>query len=123
MSGSSMRFGIAAVAVSAMVLVVGRWLASPAGDPGVVPGVILALTTQLFASWMFAEVLLPGQRFLAYGLGMLIRFAVVAATALLVIPQTGIPAAPTLLALVSVFFVLAVLEPVFMPSSKETIAR
>ena len=118
-----MRFGIAAVAVSAMVLVVGRWLASPAGDPGVVAGVILALTSQLFASWMFAEVLLPGQRFLAYGIGMLTRFAVVAATALLVIPQAGLPAMPTLLALVSVFFVLAVLEPVFMPSSKETIAR
>ena len=123
MSGHTARFAIAAVAASAVVLLVGRWLASPAGDSGVAAGVVLAVTTQLFASWIFADMLLPGQRFLAYGLGMLARFAAVAATALLVVPQSGLPAVPTLLALVSVFFVLAVLEPVFMPSSKETIAR
>ena len=123
MSGHTARFAIAAVAASGVVLLVGRWLASPADDPGVAAGVVLAVTTQLFASWMFADVLLPGQRFLAYGLGMLTRFAVVAATALLVVPQSGLPVLPTLLAMVCVFFVLAVLEPVFMPSSKETIAR
>lgn len=123
MSRHTQRYAIAGIAASAVVLLVGLWVAGPMDDTGVTAGVLMACMTQLFATWLLADVLLPRQRFLAYGLGMLTRFGVVAATALLLVPRTGVPAVPTLLTLVSVFFVLAILEPVFLPSSKETIAR
>ena len=102
----------AAGAVSFAVFAVGRILAGPAGSGGVGLGVAIA-AVQVGASWLLAHVLFPRQRFLAYGLGMLLRLGLVAGTALVLVPVSGIAAAPTLFALVSVLCLLAVLEPVF----------
>ena len=112
MTRSAWGFVGAAGAVSLAVLVAGRALAGPGGNQGVGLGVTIA-AVQVGASLLLADVLFPRQRFLAYGLGMLIRLALVAGTALVLVPALGTAAAPTLFALVSMLCLLAVLEPVF----------
>jgi hypothetical protein len=49
-----------------------------------------------------------------WGLGVLVRFAVVAAWAFLLVPALGLAATPALIALVAFFFVSTVVEPLFL---------
>jgi hypothetical protein len=95
-----------------VVLVLGQSLVSPTAFPGVAVGTAVAFASQVGAFWLFACMLFPEQRFIAYGLGMVIRLGAVAATGLLLVPMAALPAMPTLLSLVSVLFVTSVLEPV-----------
>jgi hypothetical protein len=64
----------------------------------------------------FAIVRLVGheQVIAAWGLGVLVRFAVVAVWAFLLVPALGLAATPALIALVSFFFVSTVVEPLFL---------
>ncbi|CAN5295274.1 hypothetical protein BH24GEM2_BH24GEM2_07890 [soil metagenome] len=112
MSGHAARFALASGLVSLAVLLLGRSLAGSAGHAGVAVGVAVACASQVGAFWLLACVLFPNQRMVAFGLGMLARMGVVAASALLLVPLAGLPAAATLLSLVSVLFVTSVLEPV-----------
>ena len=112
MSGHAGRFALASGVVSLVVLLLGQSLTSPAGDVGVAVGVAVACASQIGAFWLFSCVLFPEQRFIAYGLGMVIRLGVVAMTGLLLVPLADLPAVPTLFSLFSVLFATSVLEPV-----------
>lgn len=54
------------------------------------------------------------QVMVAWGLGVLVRFAVVALWALVLVPALGLTATPALIGLVSFFFVSTVVEPIFL---------
>jgi len=73
----------------------------------------VALGVQLLT---FAIVRLVGreQVIAAWGLGVLVRFAVVALWALVLVPALGLAATPALIGLVSFFFVSTVVEPIFL---------
>lgn len=50
----------------------------------------------------------------AWGLGVLVRFAVVALWAFVLIPALGLAATPALISLVAFFFVSTLVEPLFL---------
>lgn len=104
----------AAAVVACLVFAAGVPLAGPAGRTGVGFGVATGFLLQMIFFWLFAVVWFPTQPLLAFGVGMLGRMLVVAAVGLLVAPALGLPVAPVLLSMVSVFFVTALLEPVFL---------
>lgn len=54
------------------------------------------------------------QVLVAWGLGVLVRFAVVALWALVLVPALGLSATPALIGLVAFFFVSTVVEPIFL---------
>jgi hypothetical protein len=64
----------------------------------------------------FAVMRLAGreQVMLAWGVGVLVRFVVVALWALVLVPALGLATTPALMALVSFFFVSTVVEPIFL---------
>jgi len=101
------------VAVSALVALVGIATVRPEWRTGVAVGTGIGCVFQLLSFWAMLA-LFPGQQLLAFGLGMLGRFALVALAALVMLPLTGLPATPTLLALVSVLFATTLLEPLFL---------
>lgn len=105
-------FAVLVVAVTLLVIAGGMPMAGEAGHGAVTAGALLGGVFQLF-TFVLLVMLLPGKLMLASGLGMLGRFVMVALAALLVVPVAGVPAAPMLLALVSVLVCTAVLEPVF----------
>lgn len=112
MTKSITAFAVLVAAVTLLVIAGGMPMAGESGHGAVQTGALLGGVFQLF-TFVLLIMLLPGKMLLASGLGMLGRFAVVALAALLVVPVAGLPAAPMLLALVSVLFGTAVLEPVF----------
>ena len=64
--------------------------------------------------WIFAVWLFPGRLWEGYGLGLLARFAAFAVVALWMVPALGLPLAATLFAMVGVFWLTTVVEPLFM---------
>lgn len=108
-----LRYAAAVLLVCVAVLGAGRLLAGPEAAGGVAAAVGIAGAFQLLAFWL-ARALFGERRLLAYGVGMLGRFALVAFTAFLIVPRAGLPAAATLFALVSVLFPTTVLEPVLL---------
>lgn len=107
-------FGAAQVV---MLLVVGWLLTLYFGAPGDSAALMaagwLALGVQMLT---FAIMRLVGreQVMVAWGLGVLVRFAVVALWALVLVPALGLAATPALIGLVSFFFVSTVVEPIFL---------
>lgn len=106
-----MVFAALVVAVSLLVALLGVGMAG--AGAGVVAGAGIGCAFQLLSFWTMLA-LLPGRQMLAFGLGMLGRFALVALVALAGLPLAGLPAAPTLLSLVTVLFATTLLEPVFL---------
>lgn len=100
-----------------LLVVVGfvlAWLFRAPGDlSAVLTAGWVALGVQLLT---FAIVRLASreQVIAAWGLGVLVRFAVVALWAFLLVPALGLPATPALLSLVAFFFVSTVVEPLFL---------
>lgn len=107
-------FGAAQVVV---VLCVGWGLTllfrAPGDSAAIVAAGWVALAVQLLT---FAIVRLVGreQVMAAWGLGVVVRFAVVALWALVLIPALGLAATPALIGLVTFFFVSTVVEPIFL---------
>jgi hypothetical protein len=107
-------FGAAQVVA---VLLVGWVLTLVFRAPGDAAAIVaagwVALGVQLLT---FAIVRLVGreQVIAAWGLGVLVRFAVVALWALVLVPALGLAATPALMGLVSFFFVSTVVEPIFL---------
>lgn len=101
----------------ALLVVVGFALSYLFRAPGDLKAVVtagwVALGVQLLT---FAIVRLAGreQVIAAWGLGVLVRFAVVALWGFLLVPALGLPATPALIALVAYFFVSTVVEPLFL---------
>lgn len=85
-------------------------MADGTGRAGAVVGGSLGGVFQLLLLGL-AVLVAPRRRLLAFGLGMLGRFALVAFAALMVVPRSGLPPAPLLLTLVTVLFVTTLLEP------------
>jgi hypothetical protein len=104
---------LVAVTLGAALLV---WLAGTAMVPpgqrgGVAAGVAVAAGVQLLLFALVA-VALPESRLAAFGVGMLARMVLVVAAALVLVPATGLPPAPTLLSMVTVLFATTLAEPV-----------
>ena len=97
--------------VSLAVALAGAGMAEDAAPVAVGAGTGGAF--QVLSFWTLAA-LFPGRQMLAFGLGMLGRLALVAGVALVLLPLTGLAAAPTLFALVTVLFATTLLEPVFL---------
>jgi hypothetical protein len=106
-------FLVLVVAATLGVALAGAGLAGPGGAAGVRVGAALGGLFQLL-SFGTLHALFPGRQMLAFGVGMLGRFALVALVALVVLPLMGLPAAPTLFALVTVLFATTLLEPLFL---------
>ena len=78
---------------------------------GVTVGVALAAVWQLLVLSVLA-VTMRGNPLIAHGVGMLGRLAMVGVAGLVLIPRAGLPAAPTLFAMVTVLFATTLIEPV-----------
>jgi len=107
-------FGAAQVVLLVVTGFVLAWLFRAPGDlSAVVTAGWVALGVQLLT---FAIVRLAGpeQVIAAWGVGVLVRFAVVALWAFLLVPAFGLAATPALMSLVAFFFVSTVVEPLFL---------
>lgn len=114
MRAQGQGFARTAAVVAVVILAVGLLLAGRGGWTAVALGTAAGYLFQAGTFWLFAVMLFPTQPLLVFGLGMAGRMLLAATMAFLVIPVSGLPAAPVLLSLVSVFFVTALLEPVFL---------
>ena len=101
----------AVLLIAAVVWAVGSMVVPPEGRRGVAAGAAIAAGWQLLILAIVA-IALPGNRMIAHGVGMLARLAMVVAAGLVIIPATGLPAAPTLLTMVTVLFATTLIEPV-----------
>lgn len=107
-------FAAAQVVLLVVVGFVLAWIFRAPGDlSAVTTAGWVALAVQLLT---FAIVRLAGreQVIAAWGLGVLVRFGVVAVWAFLLVPALELPATPALISLVSFFFVSTVVEPLFL---------
>jgi hypothetical protein len=84
------------------------------GRTGAWSGAAFAFAVQVIGFWLLFVWVLPKRHGLAHGLGAMLRMAVVALSALWLVPLVGVPAAPTLLALVTVLFLTTLSEPVIL---------
>lgn len=107
------RYTAAALAVAAAVALVGVTMAPRHGE-GVLAGAGIAVVVQVAVFWLFFVWLYPGRGWHGYGMGLLVRLAVFAVAAFVVVPRAGLPLAATLFSLVGVFWLTTVLEPVFL---------
>jgi hypothetical protein len=115
---------LAAVAVVA-VLVWGAasLLVRPAERGAVAFGVGAAAVWQALVLAVTATAL-PQSRLAAFGVGMIARFLLVAAAALVIVPALGLPMGPALLPMVTVLFATTLIEPVlFAPGAGDTRVR
>ena len=105
-------FAAFALASAALVAAIGAaMVAGPGERRGVLAGVAIGAGFQLLVFGATAAAL-PESRLAAFGVGMLARLALVVAAALALVPATGLPAAPTLLSMVTVLFATTLVEPV-----------
>lgn len=107
------RYTAAALAVTALVVLVGLW-AAPRFRDGVLAGAAVAGLVQVAVFWIFFVWLYPGRGWHGYGLGLLVRLAVFALAAFVLVPQAGLPMAATLFSLAGVFWLTTMMEPVFL---------
>jgi len=105
--------GVCAV-VAVLVALLGVGLVAPPGRSGVWAGVGVAFVAQVMIFWALFVGAFPTRRVLAHLVGMMGRLLVFALTALVWVPLSGLPPAPTLLALVSFFFVTTLAESLFV---------
>lgn len=101
--------GVAAVGAAGLLAVT----ASPVESrPGIVWGLVAGLVLQTPLGWWTLRAI-GTERFLSlWGLGMLLRFAVVAIAAFAVIPALGDEAAPMLVTMVAILIALLLVEGV-----------
>jgi hypothetical protein len=116
-TGMSRAVGLFVLAQVVLLLAVGAglsWLFRAPGDQRAI----------LAAGWVafgvqtltFSIVRLVGkeQVIAAWGLGVLVRFAVVALWAFVLVPALGLAATPALISLAAFLFVSTVIEPLFL---------
>lgn len=113
MKQQGIRYTAATLAAAALVAAVGVGLA-PRFREGVLAGAGFAAVVQVAVFWIFMVWLYPGRGWHGYGLGLLVRLAVFALAAFVVVPRAGLPLAATLFALVGVFWLTTMMEPLFL---------
>jgi hypothetical protein len=104
-------YTVLALAAGALVTMIGGAMAGEADRAAVRTGVAIGLVVQVVGFWLLSVWALRDKPVLAHGLGTLTRLVVVGCVALIWLPRSGLPAAPTLLALVGVFFLTMLIEP------------
>ncbi|HET7275914.1 MAG TPA: hypothetical protein VFI91_12170 [Longimicrobiaceae bacterium] len=110
---------VAVSMVSGMVMWIGGlWAIS--SRPGVYTGALVAGGYQIAAFSALGLGILRDRQLIAFLMQMVGRFAVLVAVAFVLVPGLGLGAAPTLLSLVTVFFITTMLEPVFMHTRLRT---
>lgn len=114
---SRLAFPAAVLVVGLLVLGIGWATAEGAARTAVAAGVGIGVAFQL-ALFALTESLLRDRRLVAFGIGMIGRFALVAFTALVLLRLTGLPAAPLLFALVGTLFGTTLVEPVLLAADK-----
>lgn len=114
---SRLAFPAAVLVVGLLVLGIGWAAAEGAARTAVAAGVGIGVAFQL-ALFALTESLLRDRRLVAFGIGMIGRFALVAFTALVLLRLTGLPAAPLLFALVGTLFGTTLVEPVLLAADK-----
>jgi hypothetical protein len=107
------RYTAAALAAAALVALVGTSMA-PRFRDGILAGAGIGVAVQVAVFWIFMVWLLPGKGWTAYGLGLLVRLAIFALAAFVLVPLAGLPLAATLFSLVGVFWLTTMMEPVFL---------
>lgn len=118
MKRQGIRFTLAVAAISVVVAAIGALAVSGPARAGVYVGTGLGFALQVSMFWLFFVWLLPGHFLVAYGLSVAGRFLVVLATAIVGVQLGGLPALPTLFALVGVLFLSTVLEPLFLKTNR-----
>ena len=122
-----MRLGLRYTAIVALVAATVGGLASIrlAGDALAAAwiGAAVGFVVQAAGFWLLFVWAFPRRRMLAHLLGFALRFAVVVGAALLWMPVASIPAAPVLLALVTVVSVATFFEPVVLQMETTRAAR
>jgi hypothetical protein len=107
----ALGYSAAATVAALLVVGVGSLFVDGTERVGVLAGGGLGLLLQVVTFWLLAVVFFPERRLLVVGLGMGMRMVVLLLVALFA-PGAGLPLAPTLLTLVTVFVVTSLLEPV-----------
>ncbi len=113
MKQQGLRYTAAALAAAALVAAVGLALA-PRFRDGVLAGAAIGAAVQVMVFWLFFVWLYPGRAWHGYGLGLLVRLAMFALAAFVLVPAAGLPLAATLFSLVGVFWLTTMLEPLFL---------
>ena len=113
MKQQGIRYTAAALAAAALVAAVGLGLA-PRYRDGVLAGAGIGAGVQVAVFWLFFVWLYPGRGWHGYGLGLLVRLAVFALAAFVLVPAAGLPLAATLFSLVGVFWLTTMMEPLFL---------
>lgn len=119
MSGGIARAVLAFVVAQALLIAGVAWAvqrfiwtgASDAHAIQVSAGVAIVVQALTFA---IVRLVAREQVIAAWGMGVLVRFAVVAVWAFVAIPALGLAAGPALLSLVLFFFVSTLVEPLFL---------
>jgi hypothetical protein len=114
---SRLAFPATALVVGLLVLGIGWATVEGAARTAVAAGVGIGVAFQL-ALFALTESLLRDRRLVAFGIGMIGRFVLVAFTALVLLRLTGLPAAPLLFALVGTLFGTTLVEPVLLAADK-----
>jgi hypothetical protein len=122
-----MRVGLWYTVIAALVAATVAWLAGSAvggaGREGVYVGSLIGLAVQVVGFWVLFVLAFPRRRMLAHALGFALRFAAVAVAALVWMPHSGLPAAPTLLSLVGVLSLTTLFEPAVFRIESSRAAR
>jgi hypothetical protein len=108
-----LRYTAVALLAAALVALAGVGLAPQYRD-GVLAGAGLAVAVQVAVFWIFFVWLYPGRGWHGYGLGLLVRLAVFALAAFVMVPLAGLPLAATLFSLAGVFWLTTMMEPLFL---------
>lgn len=114
---TAMAIGVAATVAAAGIL------AAPATAELVLAAAAVACGVQLILVWALTNRIDPARRLSAYAAGALARFLAVGGAALLLAPRLGMAAAPPLLAMVAVFFLTTLIEPMVIGTVASSEAR
>ncbi len=104
--------------LAAVVIFGGAWgitTLKPGLAPSVWSSAVIAFGVQLLA-FAIARPFVKSNPIAGWGLGSLLRFAVVVLHALVGIPALGLESGPALMSLVAFLFVTMMLEPLFLRS-------
>lgn len=102
-----------AVTIPLTGLVLSRFFRVPGDLSAIMAAGWVAFGVQLL-TFAVARLVAREQVIAAWGLGVLVRFAIVALWAFVLVPALGLAATPALLSLVVFLFVSTVIEPLFL---------
>jgi hypothetical protein len=110
-----LKYGLACAALVGSAVLVAALFVGRSGLAGLLAAAVVALPVQIGLFALMARSAVGTNRFLAAWIGgMLVRMLVVGLVALALYLSPGLPEAPTLIGLVGFFFMMVLLEPLFL---------